>query len=167
VPGASRPAHVSFFGPMLRKAFTATALILLGACSQADEKGPQDPTIAESSSSSSSSASSGTGGSGGASGGTGGNLAACDNAGTCGDYTDGCTGCAISGLCAEHYDGCFGDESCLIFNKCLAGCKDDLACRDECAKSNPVGADRYGALVACIVCQVCPNSCAAIADFCP
>ncbi|MBK9265938.1 MAG: hypothetical protein IPM54_39895 [Polyangiaceae bacterium] len=151
---------------MLRLAFTAAALILLGACSQAEDSGNPAPT-GETSSSSSSSTSSGTGGSGGASTGTGGaTLAPCDDAGTCGDYVNGCTGCAVSTTCAEHYEGCFGDETCLDFNKCLAACKDDLACRDKCAESNPVGADRYGALVACIVCDACPNSCADFTDFC-
>lgn len=164
VPRVSRTYPVR---PMLRNAFFAALLSLFVACSQAEDSGGQLPEADQSSSSSSASTSGGTGGSGGASAGTGGaTLAACDDAGSCGDYVSGCTGCAVSSACAEVYDGCFGENVCLDFNKCLVGCKDDQACRDECASSNPVGADRYKALVSCIVCQVCPKSCADFASFC-
>jgi|GEM_PF-5949565 len=153
---------------MLRNALTAAALTLLVACFQAEDSGLPAPKSTQSSSSTSSGASGGTGGAGGASGGTGATgQVPCDDAETCGDYVNGCTGCAVLGVCAEHYEGCFGDEACLEYNKCLTGCKDDVACRDQCATSNPVGADRYGLLVTCIVCQVCPNSCADLTDFCP
>ncbi len=159
------------FGLMLRNAFLAAALVLLVACSQSEDAGYRPLKESQSSTSGSSSAAAGTGGSGGsagASGGTGGAvLAACDDAGTCGDYVNGCTGCAVSTSCAEVYDGCFGDDTCLEFNKCLASCQDDQACRDQCASSNPVGADRFGALVTCIVCQVCPKACIDFASFCP
>jgi hypothetical protein len=136
------------------------------ACSQAEGTGIPGPEDGESSSSSSTGMSAGTAASASSSGGTGGaSIAACDEA-LCGDYVSGCTGCAVSSTCAEVYDGCFGDDSCLAFNKCLVSCKDDAGCRDECASVNPVGADRFEALVSCIVCQVCPKSCVDFAGFC-
>lgn len=86
---------------------------------------------------------------------------------SCGDYVSGCTGCAVSGACAELYNSCFGDDACLDFNKCLTNCKDDQVCRDMCVETNTVGAQRFDELVKCIACQVCPNSCADFASFCP
>lgn len=85
----------------------------------------------------------------------------------CGDFVSGCTGCAVAGACAEVYDGCFGDDACLDFNKCLTNCKDDKTCQEGCAEMNSVGAMRYNELIMCIVCQVCPKSCADFASFCP
>jgi len=152
---------------MLRNAFFAAVLVLLVACSQTEGTGSRQLEGEQSSSSGSTSSATGTGGSGGSAGGTGGASAAvCDEKATCGDYVNGCTGCAVSTVCAEVYDGCFGDDACLDFNKCLANCKEDKGCQDECASANPVGADRFGALLTCIVCQVCPKSCLDFAGFC-
>jgi hypothetical protein len=153
---------------MLRHAFFAALLGLFVACSHADDSGLEDLKQGQTGGSSSTGTSGGSSESASASssGAGGASIAACDDAGTCGDYVSGCTGCAVSSTCAEVYSGCFGDEACLDFNKCLANCKEDEACQDECASSNPVGADRYGALVTCIVCQVCPKSCVDFASFC-
>jgi hypothetical protein len=153
---------------MLRNAFFAALLVFFVACSQVDKTGTQLPVADQTAASGSSSTTTGTGGSGGASAGTGGaSLVVCDDAAACGDYVNGCTGCAVSGVCAEVYNGCFGDDTCLDFNKCLVGCKFDQGCRDQCTMANPVGADRYNALLTCIVCQVCPKSCVEFAGFCP
>lgn len=162
---ASRPRIL--FRTMWRNAFFAVLLGLFVACSQSEDSGGQLPESGQAGASSSSSSSGSKSGSASGSSGTGGaTFMACDDAGMCGDYVSGCTGCAVSSACAEVYDGCFGDAICLDFNKCLAGCKSDQGCRDMCAMENPVGADRYKALVTCIVCQVCPNSCAEFASFC-
>jgi hypothetical protein len=156
---------------MLRNAFFAAGFVFFVACSQAEDSGgfpsPEQETSSSSGSTSGSTTSGGASGSTTGAGGAGGApLAVCDDVSMCGDFGSGCTGCAITDVCAEVYGGCFGDLACLDFNKCLANCKDDETCRQACVESNPVGAERYNALVACIVCQVCPKSCAEFANFC-
>ncbi|MDI3286559.1 hypothetical protein [Polyangium sp. 15x6] len=91
----------------------------------------------------------------------------CDELASCGDYSRGCTGCAVKGPCVVAYEGCLGDKSCVEFNMCMAGCEDDVACQNGCAMGNPLGADRYNALITCIVCESCPTSCADSASICP
>ena len=154
---------------MWRNAFFAAVLGLLVACAQIQVPLPGGSDGGQGGASSSSGQPGGTSGAAGTSVGTGGTSAApCDEAGVCGDFVSGCTGCAVTTTCAEVYDGCFGDDACLDYNMCLTSCAvADAACRDGCAAANPVGADRYGALLSCIVCQVCPNSCANFAEFCP
>ncbi len=154
---------------MWRNAFFAAVLGLLVACSQSETTGSDNSFGGQGGASSSSGQTGGKNNVASASVGTGGASAApCDEAGVCGDFVSGCTGCAVQTTCAEVYNGCFGDDACLDFNMCLTSCAvADAACRDACAAANPVGADRYGALLSCIVCQVCPNSCANFADFCP
>ena len=137
--------------------------MFLLACSQADEEGRNFG---------------GDGGAGGmgtaasvGSGGEGGSdmnkPPVCDELGSCGDYSRGCTGCAVKGTCAGAYEGCFGDKSCVEFNMCMAGCKNDIGCQNECATMNPLGAERYNTLVTCIVCDSCATSCAESASICP
>jgi len=109
----------------------------------------------------------GAGGAGGAQGGGADAGMACDQSQPCGDYSQGCTGCAVQGLCAEFYQACLADDACLEFNKCMSGCKDDVMCQQMCADSNMVGAERFNALVKCIVCDVCPTSCVDISSICP
>lgn len=105
---------------------------------------------------------SGTGGGGGAGGATGeadAGAPSCDALASCDDYSTGCGGCAVRGECAEPYASC--DDSCVQFEKCLDSCgADNVACQKSCYDDNPSGAERYNALISCIVCQACPNSCA-------
>lgn len=155
---------------MVRNAFFAVLLGLFVACSQSESTGAGSSEEGQTGDVSSSGTSSGTGGSSSTSGGTGGaSLAICDDASNCGDFVSECTGCAVAGPCAEVYDGCFGDATCLDFNKCWAGCEGETACREACASANPVGGERYRALLTCIVCQVCPKSCedSEFASSCP
>lgn len=158
------------FRTMLRNAFFLVVMVFFFACSQSegstDYRLPEEDTSSSSGATGSSGSSGSSSGTSGVGGGGGATLGPCDDAGVCGDYVSGCTGCAVSGACAEVYDGCFGDDSCLDFNKCLANCKADETCRQGCVDANPVGAERYNALVTCIVCQVCPTSCVEFANFC-
>ncbi|HRI67728.1 MAG TPA: hypothetical protein PK156_25975 [Polyangium sp.] len=157
---------------MMRNAFFAVLLGLFVACSQSEstgfgssEEGQTGGGSSSSTSAGSSGSTSGTGGMGGV-GGVGG---VCDDAAECGTFDSACTGCAVSATCAEVYDGCFGDATCLEFNKCWAGCNGDVMCRSACTESNPIGAERYQALLTCIVCQVCLGSCkdSEFATTCP
>jgi hypothetical protein len=149
-------------------------LVVLAGCSMADESTGRYESGTGGGGGATSAVSTGTGGAG--QGGNGGSQStsgdagfpfACDEADSCGDYSRGCTGCAVEGTCAGPYKECFGDGSCLEFNMCMAGCKSDVPCQDACASKNPLGAERFNALVTCVVCQACPMACADIASICP
>jgi hypothetical protein len=81
----------------------------------------------------------------------------CDALDECGTYDSGCSGCAVRGQCLEVYQNC--DESCATYNKCLDSCGGNVACKQSCKDDNPSGAERYTALITCLVCQACPTSC--------
>jgi hypothetical protein len=83
----------------------------------------------------------------------------CDELAVCGTYDSGCSGCAVRGQCLEVYLSC--DESCATYNKCLDSCGGDVACKQSCKDDNPSGAERYAALITCLVCHACPTSCSA------
>ena len=154
---------------MVRNAFFAALLGLFVACAQSETTGPGSSEEGQTSASGSSGTAAGSGGSASASSGTGGFGGVCDDASECGTFDSACTGCAVATVCTEVYDGCFGDATCLEFNKCWAECNGDAMCRDACTESNAVGAERYRALLTCIVCQVCPGSCkeSEFASMCP
>ncbi len=101
----------------------------------------------------------GGGGAGGASSDPDAGAVSCDSLASCDTYESGCGGCAVRSMCAEAYDKC--DNTCVQFEQCLDSCADNVACQKSCYDDNPSGADRYNALISCIVCQACPNSCAA------
>jgi hypothetical protein len=105
----------------------------------------------------------GTGGGGGADPGA----TSCDALASCGTYSSGCGGCAVHGICAEPYNNC--DEMCVQYNMCLGLCApENIACQKSCKDNNPSGAERYDALISCIVCEACPNSCSMYtSSICP
>ncbi|UQA62325.1 hypothetical protein [Polyangium aurulentum] len=82
----------------------------------------------------------------------------CDALDSCDTYSSGCGGCAVQGICAEAFESC--DAACYQYNKCIGSCASgNIACRQSCKDDNPSGAERYDALISCIVCVACPNSC--------
>jgi len=110
----------------------------------------------------------GTGAGGDPSVGDAGQPADCDSWQMCGDYTNGCTGCAVQTPCAAAYKSCYDDITCFDFNMCVSMCaNNDATCQTGCASKYPSGAAHFNALVDCIVCQVCPTSCAVIGSICP
>ncbi|MRG92663.1 hypothetical protein [Polyangium spumosum] len=152
-----------------RNGIFGAALVFLLACSQADEAG-------RFSGGDQGAGGLGTSGNTGSGGGGGGDEAdagpieppeVCDELGSCGDYSRGCTDCAVKGPCLEAYEGCFNDKTCVEFNMCMAACKNDVGCQNTCATANPLGAERYNTLVTCIVCDTCKASCEASASICP
>ncbi|MDI1481889.1 hypothetical protein [Polyangium sp. y55x31] len=156
-----------------RNGIFGAALVFLLACSAGDEAGGSSGEFQGAGGMGTavgSTVGSGTGS--GGEGGAGGDAStmptgSCDDLASCGDYSRGCTGCAVKGPCAPAYEGCFGDKSCVEFNMCMAGCESDVACQNGCAMGNPLGAERYNALVTCILCESCPISCADTASICP
>lgn len=78
---------------------------------------------------------------------------------------DACNECAleaITGTCADLQDVCYGSDSCLEFKDCQFGCEGKEACCESCASDLPAGRAAYGALMDCVVCDVCADACAGL-----
>jgi hypothetical protein len=102
------------------------------------------------------------------SGGTagGGPLTACDRIGRCGDASDpmaSCQQCAITeGSCAEAYRVCNEDPTgaCPALNGCYLDCpQGDEGCYAGCDEAIPAGVAPFQALVDCVFCVECTESC--------
>jgi hypothetical protein len=61
--------------------------------------------------------------------------------------------------CAGQLDDCNNDIDCIFFSICMDPCNDQ-ACIDNCTVLHPGGAQLFGVLVDCIVCQECAVDCA-------
>jgi len=83
---------------------------------------------------------------------------------TCDDTFDcgACVDCSVASNCAMQYAACEQSMQCPAFIMCAEDCQnfpDPEPCYQECAEAYPQGANLYFAMVECIVCDTCVNSC--------
>jgi len=83
--------------------------------------------------------------------------ASCDNA------MNDCNACftcvtAPGGLCADDLAICQANPECTALSTCLNGCMDQ-ACEAMCAQDHVDGIADYNAIIICLACQECNNSC--------
>jgi MYXO-CTERM domain-containing protein len=74
-----------------------------------------------------------------------------------------CTECqnsvtAGNGACIPTINACYSNTSCNNFINCINACT-TTTCQNQCAQSNPTGADLYMAILDCM-CDECQPSCA-------
>ena len=113
---------------------------------------------------------------------TGGTFLSCDASGDC---WGACYGCAITGaedpantepgkegMCYEVYQACMADTTCSALNTCIGACPVDdaddtvwFSCYETCLADNgcdgTASSDMYHAIDTCILCEACPQDCAA------
>ncbi|WP_437908902.1 MXAN_6577-like cysteine-rich protein [Sorangium sp. So ce327] len=82
----------------------------------------------------------------------------CDNSGTCGDGSSGCTRCALETSCADELSACTDSIPCMEYVSCFRTC-DTAACKAACRTADPASADLYEAMIQCAHCDVCRNDC--------
>lgn len=91
----------------------------------------------------------------------------CEASGLCFD-PGGCVECSIASDCADEFAACLavpGGE-CMAYSDCVTACAGDGACTQNCYLAHPGGYDPAWALSDCSLCDVCPNSCAALGAYC-
>jgi hypothetical protein len=83
----------------------------------------------------------------------------CDASATC----DACDTCAINRGCSALWNQCISDPDCDQLDSCIFGECDslgDIPCINFCFSMHPLSGNLYDQLMACILCDECPMTCA-------
>jgi hypothetical protein len=76
-----------------------------------------------------------------------------------------CAECAVDGPCMEEAAVCANNKECSVIANCQVNCSTQ-ECVDTCYNEHPDGQADFVPWEQCFVCQQCPVTCDAIAQYC-
>lgn len=79
-----------------------------------------------------------------------------------------CTECSLGDRCGDEFTACMAtpNDACTKYSQCVTACAGDPQCIQSCYVQFPDGYDPAWALHDCGVCDSCPTSCSAYAEYC-